>query len=164
MTRRNLMHTFAGGSLVALLAAAAPAERTQSNKEHAPMELGGFSVSLAVKDLSASRAFYETLGFSAAGGNEEHNYLIMRNGTTNIGLFQGMFEKNILTFNPGWNNHAEALDTFQDVRDIQAKLKEAGIPLLLEADPNSDGPAHIVMQDPDGNQVMLDQHVAKPTT
>lgn len=164
MNRRNLMHALAGGALVTILAAAAPAERANSTtKELPPMELGGFSVSLAVKDLAASRAFYETLGFSAAGGNEKHNYLIMRNGSTNIGLFQGMFEKNILTFNPGWNNSAEALDSFQDVRDIQVRLKDAGIPLLLEADPDSDGPAHIVMEDPDGNQIMLDQHVAKPT-
>ncbi len=131
-------------------------------KEHAPMQLGNFSVSLAVKDLAASRAFYETLGFTVVGGNAEHNWLILRNGSTKVGLFQGMFEDNIMTFNPGWDDDANPLESFEDVRDIQARLKDAGVALLMEADPASDGPAHIVFQDPDGNQIMLDQHVAKP--
>ena len=131
-------------------------------KEPAPMKLGNFSVSLAVKDLSASRAFYETLGFETVGGNADHNWLVLRNGSTKIGLFQGMFEDNILTFNPGWDGEGNPLESFQDVRDIQTKLMDAGVELLLEADPDSAGPAHIVFADPDGNQIMLDQHVAKP--
>lgn len=126
------------------------------------MELGKFSVSLAVKDLAASRAFYEALGFSQTGGNPEHNWLVLSNGGTTIGLFQGMFEDNILTFNPGWSGTGEPLERFEDVRSIQARLQEAGIELLLKADPEGTGPAHIVMQDPDGNQIMLDQHVDKP--
>jgi len=134
----------------------------RSAKEPAPMKLGAFSVSLAVKDLAASRAFYETLGFEAVGGNAEHHWLILRNGSTKIGLFEGMFEDNILTFNPGWSDSGDELSSFEDVRDIQAKLKAAGVELALEADPDSDGPAHIVFTDPDGNQIMLDQHVAKP--
>jgi len=133
-----------------------------ARKEQGRMELGGFSVSLTVKDLAKSRAFYETLGFSAVSGQESDHYLIMRSGTTNIGLFQGMFEENILTFNPGWTNTGEELESFQDVREIQGELKKAGVELLLEADPASDGPAHIVFTDPDGNQILIDQHVGKP--
>ena len=126
------------------------------------MELGKFSVSLAVKDLGASRAFYERLGFSQVGGNPEQNWLILSNGGTTIGLFQGMFEENILTFNPGWSGEGEPMAAFEDVRSIQARLKAAGIELLIEADPGGTGPAHVVMKDPDGNQIMLDQHVDKP--
>ena len=122
------------------------------------MQLGCFSVSLAVKDLAASRAFYETLGFEVFAGNPDHNYLIMKNGTTLIGLFQGMFEDNILTFNPGWNSDAQEVNPFDDVRDIQAKLQDSGIELDTSADPESDGPAHIILKDPDGNVIMLDQH------
>ena len=147
--------------LAAVLGLAA-AVGARAHKEPAPMQLGNFSVSLAVKDLAASRAFYETLGFTAVGGNPEHNWIILRNGSTKIGLFQGMFEDNIMTFNPGWDDDGNPIGSFQDVRDIQARLKDAGVPLLMEADPASDGPAHIVFQDPDGNQIMLDQHVAKP--
>ncbi|MEQ8770524.1 MAG: VOC family protein [Phycisphaerales bacterium] len=126
------------------------------------MELGAFSVSLAVKDLAASRAFYETLGFRQIGGDAAQNWLILRNGQATIGLFQGMFKDNILTFNPGWDAEQSTLGSFEDVRAIQARLKDAGIALLAEADPDGDGPAHVVLQDPDGNQIMLDQHVAKP--
>jgi len=130
--------------------------------EREPMQLGAFSVSLAVKDLAASRAFYEKLGFEKVGGDAAQNWLVLGNGTTKVGLFQGMFEDNILTFNPGWAQDKTPLDTFEDVREIQARLKAAGVELLVEADPESDGVAHIVLQDPDGNQIMFDQHVPKP--
>ena len=123
------------------------------------MELGAFSVSLAVKDLQASRAFYETLGFSAMGGDASQGWLILKNGSTVIGLFQGMFEKNILTFNPGWDQAAQPLPSFTDVRQIQAELEARGVALDTRADPDTIGPAHIVLTDPDGNVVMLDQHV-----
>ena len=123
------------------------------------MKLGAFSVSLAVKDLSASKAFYSALGFEAAGGDEASGYLIMRNGDTNIGLFQGMFEDNILTFNPGWNAQAENLDSFTDVRDLQKALKAKGIEFSQEvSDPEGSGPASFVLVDPDGNPVLVDQH------
>ncbi len=131
-------------------------------QEDKRMELGNFSVSLAVKDLDASRAFYEKLGFAKVGGDAAQNWLILQNDTTTIGLFQGMFEKNIMTFNPGWNHKQETLDNFQDVRAIQAKLKAEGISLLMEADSESTGPASLVFQDPDGNQILIDQHVPKP--
>lgn len=123
------------------------------------MKLGAFSISLAVKDLRKSRDFYEKLGFSVFGGNTEMNYLIMKNGDSLIGLFQGMFDKNILTFNPGWDQNAAALDTFDDVRDIQKVLKEKKVELNSEADENSSGPASITLIDPDGNPVLIDQHV-----
>ncbi len=127
------------------------------------MDLGALSISLDVKDLATSRAFYETLGFEAAGGDPAQNWLIMRNGLHVIGLFQGMLQGNAMTFNPGWNQAAEAVDDFTDVRDIQASLKAAGTPLMVEADPDSTGVAHIVLQDPDGNSILIDQHVPKPT-
>lgn len=126
------------------------------------MDLGNFSVSLAVQDIAASRAFYEALGFEVAGGDQSQNWLILRNGGTKIGLFQGMFEKNILTFNPGWTGEAKAMEQFIDVREIQERLKAAGIKLISEADPQSRGPAHIVLSDPDGNTIMFDQHVPRP--
>jgi catechol 2,3-dioxygenase-like lactoylglutathione lyase family enzyme len=123
------------------------------------MELGAFSVSLAVKDLAASRAFYERLGFDRMGGDPSQGWLILKNGSAVIGLFQGMFEKNILTFNPGWDQSANPLATFTDVREVQRALDAAGVPLTTRADPDSAGPAHIVLSDPDGNVIMLDQHV-----
>lgn len=123
------------------------------------MKLGAFSVSLAVKDIAASRAFYEQLGFEVVHGDQAQNWLILRNGTTNIGLFQGMFEKNTLTFNPGWDQTAERLPDFDDVRDIQKQLKAADVPLVSEADEDSTGPASFVLMDPDGNPVLVDQHV-----
>ncbi len=123
------------------------------------MELGAFSVSLAVKDLQASRAFYEKLGFSAMGGDAAQGWLILKNGSTVIGLFQGMFEKNILTFNPGWDQAAQPLASFTDVRQIQASLDAEGVDITTRADPDTTGPAHIILSDPDGNVVMLDQHV-----
>jgi lactoylglutathione lyase len=122
------------------------------------MELGAFSVSLAVKDIHASLAFYETLGFTHLGGNVDENWLILTNGTTVIGLFQGMFEGNILTFNPGWDQAAQEVDPFLDVRQIQQRLRAAGIALSTEADESTSGPAHIILSDPDGNVIMVDQH------
>lgn len=126
------------------------------------MEFGNFSVSLTVKDLKTSKAFYEKLDFVQAFGDMDQNYLIMQNGTTTIGLFQGMFDKNILTFNPGWNHKAETAEDFQDVRHLQATLKKRGITPVQEADPNTDGPASFVIVDPDGNPILIDQHVPKP--
>ena len=122
------------------------------------MQLGAFSVSLAVKDIAASKAFYEKLGFTTMGGEQSQGWLILKNGDAIIGLFQGMFEKNILTFNPGWDQNAQNLADFTDVRTIQRHLLAQGITLLQSADDSTTGPAHIVLQDPDGNQIMLDQH------
>ncbi len=123
------------------------------------MTLGAFSISLAVKNIHASKTFYENLGFTSFGGNIEQNWLILKNGDTIIGLFQGMFEKNMLTFNPGWNQNAAKLDSFTDVREIQQKLKAANIKLDMEADEATTGPASLVLTDPDGNPVLIDQHV-----
>ena len=123
------------------------------------MELGAFSVSLAVKDLAASRAFYEALGFEAFHGEATQGWLILRNGAATIGLFQGMFERNILTFNPGWDAGAQPLAEFTDIRELQRRLKAAGIALEMEADEATSGPASVVIVDPDGNQVLFDQHV-----
>lgn len=123
------------------------------------MKLGAFSISLAVKDIAASRAFYEKLGFSVFGGNQDQRWLIMKNETTLIGLFQGMFEKNLLTFNPGWDSDAKPLESFDDVRDIQKQLKAAGVALGAEVDSSKpEGPAHLTLEDPDGNQILIDQH------
>lgn len=122
------------------------------------MHLGAFSIGLSVKNLAASRAFYETLGFSVFGGQAEQNWLIMKNGDAIIGLFQGMFQGNMLTFNPGWNQNAQSVDPFDDVRSIQTQLQAAGIALQVEVDNSTTGPAHIVVTDPDGNTILIDQH------
>lgn len=123
------------------------------------MQLGAFSVSLAVKDIAASAAFYKNLGFTDHGGDITQNWLILKNGETVIGLFQGMFEKNMLTFNPGWNQNAEALDSFTDVRELQRELKAKGTEFLSEADEGTTGPSSFIVVDPDGNPVLVDQHV-----
>lgn len=123
------------------------------------MHLGHFSVSLAVKDLTASRAFYERLGFEVVFGEAEQNWLILQNGDSTVGLFQGMFESNILTFNPGWDARAKPLDEFTDVREIQRHLKESGLTPTTEADESTTGPASLMLVDPDGNTVLIDQHV-----
>ena len=123
------------------------------------MDLGTFSVSLAVKDIAVSRAFYEKLGFEAFGGDASEGWLIMKCPSCVIGLFQGMFEKNILTFNPGWDSSAQPLDSFTDVREIQEKLKADGIEFASEADETTTGPASFVIMDPDGNPILVDQHV-----
>ena len=122
------------------------------------MELGAFSISLAVKDLEASKQFYEKLGFTVFGGDPTQNWLILKNGDHTIGLFQGMFEENILTFNPGWDSHARPLYTFTDVRELQRQLKSEGITFATEADENTQGPASFVIADPDGNTILVDQH------
>lgn len=123
------------------------------------MELGAFSVSLAVKDLEASRLFYEKLGFTVFAGDQSQNWLIMQNGDHVIGLFQGMFEKNILTFNPGWNSDAQPLGEFTDVRELQRQLKARGVHMISEADESTTGPASFMIVDPDGNTILVDQHV-----
>ena len=122
------------------------------------MDLGAFSVSLSVKDIEASREFYEKLGFEPVGGNIDDNWLILRNGDHVIGLFQGMFDKNMLTFNPGWNQQSMETGSFTDVREIQRMLKEQGVELYGEADETSKGPASITLFDPDGNPILIDQH------
>jgi catechol 2,3-dioxygenase-like lactoylglutathione lyase family enzyme len=123
------------------------------------MELGAFSVSLNVKDLQASKQFYEQLGFTALGGDVAQGWLILKNGGTVVGLFQGMFEKNMLTFNPGWDSSAQKLASFTDVREIQKRLKAQGVAFTTEADESTTGPAHFVVTDPDGNPILVDQHV-----
>ena len=123
------------------------------------MELGAFSVSLAVQDLEASRTFYEKLGFEVVAGEPSENWQILRNGSCTIGIFQGMFEKNILTFNPGWDSQGQNLETYTDVRDLQRQFKAEGLQLQVEADENSTGPASFVLTDPDGNPILVDQHV-----
>ncbi len=123
------------------------------------MELGAFSISLAVKDLEASRQFYGKFGFTAFAGDASQNWLILKNGDHVIGLFQGMFEKNILTFNPGWDQNAQKLPTFTDVRELQRQLKAQGVQLVNEADESTTGPASFIAVDPDGNTILIDQHV-----
>lgn len=123
------------------------------------MDLGAFSVSLAVKDIAASKAFYEKIGFTVFGGNQEQNWLIMKNGDHVIGLFQGMFPNNILTFNPGWSQNAETLPEYTDIRELQRVLKAAGVAMITEADETTTGPASFMIADPDGNTILVDQHV-----
>jgi lactoylglutathione lyase len=127
-------------------------------EEH-EMKLGAFSVSLAVRDLEASRAFYEKLGFTQFHGDASQGWLILRNGTTVIGLFQGMFERNTLTFNPGWDTNAQPVDQFTDVRELQRRLKGAGVEIETEVDESGSGPGFFIVNDPDGNPVFVDQHV-----
>lgn len=123
------------------------------------MNLGAFSVSLAVKDINASKTFYEKFGFAVVGGDAAQNWLIMRNGDHTIGLFQGMFDKNVLTFNPGWDKSASPVDSYTDVRDLQRQLKAQGVELSSEADETTSGPASFSAIDPDGNPILVDQHV-----
>lgn len=123
------------------------------------MKVGAFSISLSVKDIKASKQFYETLGFNVFAGDMERHYLIMKNGDAIVGLFQGMFENNIITFNPGWNQNAETQTDFDDVRAIQKHLKASGVNLIKEADETTSGPESITLFDPDGNTILIDQHV-----
>jgi lactoylglutathione lyase len=123
------------------------------------MHLGAFSISLAVRNIAASKAFYEQFGFKTLGGDESQGWLILKNGETVIGLFQGMFERNMLTFNPGWDQSAQKLDSFTDVRDLQRQLKAQGVQLTTEADEKTTGPAHFIAVDPDGNPILVDQHI-----
>ena len=134
-------------------------QETESRKT---MDLGAFSISLAVKDLEASRAFYEKLGFEQIGGEASQNWLILQNGTSTIGLFQGMFDQNTLTFNPGWTAKDRHVEEFQDVRDIQSALDDSGLELMSRADEESTGPASLMLLDPDGNPILIDQHVPRP--
>jgi catechol 2,3-dioxygenase-like lactoylglutathione lyase family enzyme len=129
------------------------------HKKEKNMELGAFSVSLTVKDIETSKNFYEKLGFEIFGGNASENWLIMKNGYSVIGLFQGMFEKNILTFNPGWDQNANPLESFTDIRVLQRRLKEQGVELESEVEEGTTGPGSIVLMDPDGNSILIDQHV-----
>ncbi|WDF46668.1 VOC family protein [Chryseobacterium sp. KACC 21268] len=131
---------------------------SQNKETETPLPLGVFSVSLNVKNLQKSKEFYENLGFSQMGGDMKQNYLIMKNGTTIIGIFQGMFEGNILTFNPGWDEKAKEVNPFTDVREIQKRLKSNQIKLNTEADEKTKGPAYIELTDPDGNKILIDQH------
>ena len=123
------------------------------------MELGAFSISLTVKDIQVSKEFYAKLGFEIFGGDESQNWLIMKNGDHAIGLFQGMFDKNTLTFNPGWDSEARPLESFTDVRDLQRRLKDQGVEFMAEADESTTGPASFIVVDPDGNPILVDQHV-----
>jgi lactoylglutathione lyase len=136
-------------------------QKTESfgNRKEQSMELGTFSISLAVKDIEASRSFYEKFGFKAFAGDAAQNWLILKNGDHVIGLFQGMFEQNILTFNPGWDSNAQKLATFTDIRDLQRQLKAEGVTLQQEADESTKGPASFIVVDPDGNPILVDQHV-----
>jgi len=122
------------------------------------MKLGAFSVSINVKDIHTSKQFYENLGFQTFGGDLSQNWLIMKNDSCVIGLFQGMFDKNILTFNPGWDQNAQNIESFTDVRELQKQLKEKGVKFLSEADESSEGPGYFTIEDPDGNQILVDQH------
>src|SRR5438270_2965166 len=133
--------------------------KTPNQPKESTMNLGAFSISLAVKDLEASRKFYEKFGFKVFAGEASQNWLILKNGDDAIGLFQGMFEKNILTFNPGWDSNAQKLNVFTDVRELQRRLKAKGVALETEADETSRGPASFMVIDPDGNPILVDQHV-----
>ena len=148
------------GLVVATQTASRPQDK-QAKKDE-PVQLGNFSVSLAVKDIKASKAFYEKLDFKQVSGKLEQNWVVLQNGTTKIGLFQGMFEKNSLTFNPGWDHERKTPTDFQDVRELQRILKQRGIELQTEADESTDGPAYFTLVDPDGNPILVDQHVPKP--
>lgn len=151
-------HFVAALGSIALVAAI----QTPREKESKPMQLGNFSVSLSVKDIKASKAFYEKLDFKQVGGVLEQNWVVLQNGTTTIGLFQGMFEGNLLTFNPGWDKDAKALEGFQDVRELQRTLEARGIAPTSRADEKTTGPASFTLADPDGNVLLFDQHVPSP--
>jgi len=156
------LNTLTLAGTLALTAIAGAATTNHSLPKEQTMKLGNFSVSLAVQDIRASKAFYEKLDFEEVGGEIEQNWVILQNGPTTIGLFQGMFENNIMTFNPGWTKDKEALDDFQDVRELQSILKERGLTLTSEADESTEGPASFVLADPDGNTILFDQHVPSP--
>jgi catechol 2,3-dioxygenase-like lactoylglutathione lyase family enzyme len=136
--------------------------RDRQDKKDEAVQLGNFSISLSVKDIKASKAFYEKLDFKQVSGKLEENWVVLQNGTTKIGLFQGMFEKNSLTFNPGWTPMKDTLEDFQDVRELQRTLKARGIKFETEADEATTGPAYFSIADPDGNPILVDQHVPKP--
>lgn len=151
-----------GGTLAASHLNAQPASQPAAAKEVEPMQLGNFSVSLTVKDIAASRAFYEKLGFKARGGDQAQGWLVLQNDSATIGIFQGMFPKNMLTFNPGWDRDKQTLAEFSDVREIQRALRARGIEPEAAADESTTGPAYIMLSDPDGNPILIDQHVDSP--
>ncbi|CAG0992587.1 hypothetical protein FLAV_02389 [Flavobacteriales bacterium] len=157
----GLLVSFAIGfylnSVVAQRSTTGNIEKTNTEKQY-PMKLGAFSISLNVKDLKTSKEFYEKLGFNAFAGGMEQNYLIMKNGNALIGLFHGMFQGNMLTFNPGWDENANNVENFDDIRELQKKLKNNGLTLTSEADEKTKGPASLMLSDPDGNVILLDQH------
>ncbi len=135
---------------------------TTNNTRKSDMQLGNFSISLAVKDINASKEFYEKLGLKMVGGDLKSNYVILQNGTSTIGLFQGMFDKNTLTYNPGWDRDKKTLPDFQDVREIQQELRKRGLNPVIAADESTEGTAYLTLVDPDGNPILIDQHVPKP--
>lgn len=139
-----------------------PAAQPAPKHEDSPMQLGNFSVSLTVKDIAVSRAFYEKLGFKVRGGDQAQGWLVLQNDTAVIGIFQGMFPKNMLTFNPGWDRNKNTLESFDDVREIQRALRAKGIEPEPSADESTTGPAYIMLSDPDGNPILIDQHVDSP--
>ncbi len=151
LTRRHMIVTTA--------AALAASEEQAADASSKDMPLGAFSISLTVKDLEASKQFYEKFGFKAFAGDPSQKWQIMKNGDHVLGLFQGMFEKNILTFNPGWDSNAKKLDAFTDVRELQRRLKSQGVRIMKEVDESTTGPASFFAMDPDGNQILIDQHV-----
>jgi len=148
------------GLAAVILTTQSPQEPKAGKDE--PVHLGNFSISLSVKDIKASKAFYEKLDFKQVSGKLEQNWVVLQNGTTKIGLFQGMFEKNSLTFNPGWDEEKKTPKDFQDVRELQKILKQRGLKLEVEADETTEGPAFFTLLDPDGNPVLFDQHVPRP--
>ena len=158
---KALTRTLAG-ALASIAIVATTTTPSAETKEKKGMELGNFSVSLTVKDIKASKAFYEKLDFKEVGGKLEENWIVLQNGNARIGLFQGMFDKNIMTFNPGWTKDKESLKDFQDVRELQRTLKARGITMAPEADETTEGPAHFMVTDPDGNPLLFDQHVPSP--
>ena len=147
---------------IAINATAATETQSTPASEKKPMDLGNFSVSLNVKDIKASMAFYEKLDFKVVAGKLEQNWIVLQSGNARIGLFQGMFDKNIMTFNPGWNKDKETLKDFQDVRELQRTLKARGLTIAPEADETTEGPAYFKVTDPDGNTLLFDQHVPSP--
>jgi catechol 2,3-dioxygenase-like lactoylglutathione lyase family enzyme len=158
------MNAFSSITLAGLVAVMLTTNLPQDKaaKKDEPMQLGNFSVSLNVKDIKASKAFYEKLDFKQVNGNVDQKWVVLQNGTTTVGLFQGMFPRNMMTFNPGWNWKKETLPEFQDVRELQKTLKARGLKLETEADEATDGPASFTLADPDGNPILFDQHVPKP--
>ena len=157
------MHTLTLAGALALIAmAGATNTRSAEVTEKKTLELGNFSVSLTVKDIRASKDFYEKLDFKEVAGKLEQNWIVLQNGPVRIGLFQGMFDKNMLTFNPGWTKDKETLKDFQDVRDLQRTLKARGLTMATEADATTEGPAYFKVTDPDGNTLLFDQHVPSP--
>jgi len=158
---KALKHTLAGGLALIAIVGTTTIRTTQAT-EKKTMDLGNFSISLAVKDIRASKAFYEKLDFKEVGGKLEQNWIVLQNGNARIGLFQGMFDKNIMTFNPGWTKDKETLKDFQDVRELQRTLKARGLTIAPQADETTEGPAYFQVTDPDGNTLLFDQHVPSP--